>query len=220
MNLGILGSGIVGRTLGAGLASRGHAVRLGTRFPARPELSHWEHSQAGEARVVSFAEAARFGETVVLATDWQGTEHALELARPANLAGKVVVDATNPLDFSGGMPPRLDIGHSDSGGEQVQRWLPGARVVKAFNTVIARHMVDPECPLVMPAMWIAGDHDDAKAQVTELLEELGWRALDAGPLARSRLLEPLALLLVCRLAETGRDDFLLQLLEIPPTGQE
>ncbi len=220
MKLGILGSGIVGRTLGAGFARRGHAVRLGTRFPARQELRHWEHAQSGEARVVSFAEAARFGDTAVLATDWKGTEHALELARPVHLAGKVVIDATNPLDFSSGMPPRLDIGHSDSGGEQVQRWLPGARVVKAFNTVMARHMVGPQTPGALPGMWIAGDDKDAKAHVTELLAELGWRTLDAGPLARSRLLEPIALLVICRLAETGRDDFLIQLLELTRAGQE
>lgn len=195
-------------------------MRLGTRFPARPELRHWVHSQAGDARVVSFAEAARFGDAVVLATDWKGTEHALELARPAHLAGKVVIDATNPLDFSSGMPPRLDIGHSDSGGEQVQRWLPGARVVKAFNTVIARHMVGPKCPGAAPAMWIAGNDDEAKNEVAGLLEELGWQTLDAGALSQARLLEPLALLVLCRVVQTGRDDFLVQPLEIPATGKE
>ncbi len=132
---------MVGQTLGAKLAELGHEVKLGSRDPAK--LSEWARETGGVASTGTFEETAAHGELVFLATLLEGTQNALELAGAENLAGKVVVDVTNPLDFSGGVPPTLAVGHDESGAELVQRWLPGARVVKALNIVGAHIMVDP-----------------------------------------------------------------------------
>ena len=135
MRNGMLGSGVVGQALGRGLAALGHEVTMGTREPAGDKTRAGVEQAGGTASAGTFAEPATFAEIAFLATLWSGTESALRLAGATNLAGKVVVDATNPLDFGSGVPPRLALGHTDSGGEQVQRWLPEARVVKAFNIV-------------------------------------------------------------------------------------
>lgn len=195
MKIGVLGTGVVGSALARGFASRGHDVKIGSR-------------DAGKARSIadavgggvlggSFADAASFGELAVLATLWSGTESALSAAGQGNLAGKIVIDATNPLAFTEGQPPGLAIGHTDSGGEQVQRWLPESRVVKAFNIVGNAHMVDPDFPGGRPDMFIAGNDDGAKATVTEILESFGWPgSIDIGGIEGARLLEPLAILWV------------------------
>jgi predicted dinucleotide-binding enzyme len=205
MKIGMLGSGMVGRILAAGLVARDHSVVLGSRTPGRAELTRWREQTGEQACSGSIAEAAAFGEIAFLATDWAGTEEAIELAGPGRLSGKVVVDVTNPLDFSSGMPPRLDLGHADSGGEQVQRWLPGARVVKAFNTVPAERMVDPDGGRGRPVLFMAGNDSEAKAVVAELARSLGWYPADAGPLRHARLLEPLALLWITQRLAGGAD---------------
>jgi len=132
MRIGILGSGEVGRKLGTGLAGLGHQVKLGSREPDQDKLKQWAKDAGPKATTGTFAEAAVFGELAILATLWSGTENALHLAGPENLKNKVLIDATNPLDFSS-VPPTLAVGHTDSAGERVQRWAPGARVVKALN---------------------------------------------------------------------------------------
>jgi hypothetical protein len=129
----------------------------------------------------------------LLAAAWSGTESALQLAGPANLAGKLVIDVTNPLDFSGGVP-KLAVGHTTSAGELVQRWLPGAKVVKAFYIVTAAPMVRPQLPGGPPTMFIAGNDVGAKAQVLEILNRFGWESIDIGGIEGARLLEPLAML--------------------------
>jgi predicted dinucleotide-binding enzyme len=193
MTVGIIGSGVVGKALGEGFASRGHTVRLGTRDPGRPELRQWAAEAGGDAAVTSNAEAAASADLLVLATGWEGTEAAIRLADPASFAGKVVIDVTNPLDFSQGAPPRLALGHTDSGGEQVQRWLPGALVVKAFNIVGAPFMVDPAFPGGPPTMFIAGDDEGARDEVRAICEDFGWEVVDLGPMAAARYLEPMAM---------------------------
>jgi predicted dinucleotide-binding enzyme len=144
----------------------------------------------------TFADAAGHGETIVLATLWSGTENAIRLADPQRFAGKVVIDATNPLRFVPGAPPELALGHADSGGEQVQRWLPDARVVKAFNIVGHAHMVDPDFPGGPPDMFICGDDAGAKLAVAAILKSFGWPSIDIGGIEGSRLLEPLCILWV------------------------
>ena len=219
MKLGILGSGIVGRTLGAGFAEKGHDIVLGTRDPKREDLSRWSAGCGARLRVGPFADAARHGEMLVLAVAWQGADSALQLAGHRRLADKDLVDVTNPLDFSSGLPPRLDIGHTDSGAEQIQRWAPGARVVKAFNTVVARQMVAPRVSGGSPILFVAGDDEGAKARTMRLAAELGWQGEDVGPLHRARLLEPMALFVLCRVLATGRDDFILGITDgLPETG--
>ena len=196
MKIGILGTGDVGKALGNGFLSRGHEVRMGSREAKNEKAAAWVKTAGGKASAGTFADAAAFGEVVVLSTLWEGSENALKLAGAENLAGKILVDTTNPLDFGKGMPPRLAVGHTNSGGEEVQRWAPKAKVVKAFNIVGNAHMVDPKFPGGPPTMFIAGNDADAKKSVTEILTAFGWETIDAGGIEASRLLEPLCILWV------------------------
>ncbi|MBI3183224.1 MAG: NAD(P)-binding domain-containing protein [Myxococcales bacterium] len=191
MRIGILGSGDVAKSLGAGFLMLGHQVKLGSRSPAK--LGEWVGKSGPKASSGTFAEAAEFGELAVLATLWSGTENALELAGPGNLSGKVVLDATNPLAFSTGGPPGLALGHKDSGGEQVQRWLPDSMVVKAFNTVGHAHMVRPSFPGGPPDMFLCGNDEGARRTVGEFCSAFGWGVVDLGGIEAARLLEPLAM---------------------------
>lgn len=194
MRIGVIGSGIVGQTLGAGLAKRGHEVMLGTRDPSADRITSWAKSTASGARAGTFDETARFAQIAILATSWDGTESALRIAGPDNLAGKVVIDATNPLDFSKGAPPTLAVAYPDSAGESVQRWVPKAKVVKAFNTIGNAHMVDPQFSGGPPDFFICGNDDGAKATVGALAKELGWSdPVDLGGIEGSRYLEPMAM---------------------------
>jgi predicted dinucleotide-binding enzyme len=208
MKVGVLGSGDVGKTLGAGFAGLGHEVKIGSRDPGK--LTDWVEKTGPKASAGTFAEAAAFGEVVVLSTLWTGTEHAIQLADVKNFGGKVVIDTINPLAFDGG--PHLAIGHTDSAGEQVQRWLPGARVVKAFNIVGYAHMVHPDFPGGPPDMFICGNDDGAKQTVTGILKDFGWPAIDIGGIEGARLLEPLCILWVGYGIRTGTWNHAFKLL--------
>lgn len=212
MRIGVLGSGDVGRVLGAGLAGLGHQVMLGSRDPGQDKLTAWAKETGPKASTGTFAEAASFAEIAILATLWTGTKSALDLAGPKNLAGKVLIDATNPLDFSS-MPPTLAVAGNDSAGEQVQRWVPGANVVKAFNIIGNQHMVKPSFPGGPPDMFIAGNDDGAKASVTGLCKELGWSVVDLGGLESSRYLEPLAMIWILHYVHTRSGNHAMKLLK-------
>lgn len=193
--VGVIGSGQVGRALAAGFAAHGHEVTIATRQPdENDDLQAWA-AQHGGVAIGTFAGAAEAGEIVVLATRGTAVEQAIQLAGSQHFAGKLVIDATNPLDFSGG-GPALTVGHTDSGGETVQRVLPNARVVKAFNTVNSALMADPQLPGGPHPMFIAGDDEQAKATVADLLADFGWKAFDVGGIERSRELESLVILWV------------------------
>jgi len=197
MKIGILGSGVVGQTLGAKLIERGEDVVLGTRSPDELEgkrgmggaLDDWLRTTGGKARIASFADAAAHGEIVINATNGAGSLDALALAGARNLDGKILIDVANPLDFSRGMPPSLTVCNTDSLAEQIQRAFPTARVVKTLNTTNAQVMVNP-------ARVGGGDHDlfvsgndaAAKARVTELLKQwFGWRTvIDLGDITTAR----------------------------------
>lgn len=193
MKIGILGTGDVGQALGIGFATLGHNVKMGSRDPNQEKVKAWVNKAGAKVSAGTFAEAAAYGELAVLCTIWTGAENAIRLAGPDNLAGKVVIDTTNPLDFSDGIPPKLTVGHTDSAGEQVQRWLPNSRVVKAFNIVGNAHMFKPEFPGGPPDMFICGNDDQAKATVTDMLKTFGWSVIDIGGIECSRYLEPLAM---------------------------
>lgn len=194
MNIGVLGTGIVGQTLGRGFATHGHRVMLGSRDPSSEKVQQWVRDTGHGVAGGTFADAARFGEVLVLATSWDGAENAVRLAGAENARGKVVIDATNPLDFSQGPPPRLAVKGDDSAGERVQRWLPGARVVKAFNTVGNVSMVDPKFPGGAPDMFICGNDAEAKKVVDALCRDLGWPGtLDIGGIDGARYLEAMAI---------------------------
>jgi predicted dinucleotide-binding enzyme len=213
MRIGVLGTGDVGRVLGAGLASHGHQVMIGSRDPKQDKVQTWVTSTGAGASAGTFAEAAAFGEVAVLATSWEGAESALALAGPESLDGKVVIDVTNPLDFSHGVPPRLSVTGDDSAGETVQRRHPGARVVKAFNIVGNAHMVHPRFPGGPPDMFICGDDDAAKGIVTGLVESFGWPVIDLGGIASSRYLEAMAMVWILYFFKTGNDNHAFKMLK-------
>ena len=191
----ILGNGVVGTALARGFAELGYQVIFGTR-EVQGEKTRAALEAVPGSRAASFAEAASAGSIAVLAVPWSGLEAAIFTAGPDNLAGKLVIDPSNPLDFSGDVPT-LDISSTDSAGELVQRLLPRSQVVKAFNIVTAAHMVHPRLPDGTPDMLIAGNDAAAKARVAELLQGFGWRTpIDVGPIGASRLLEALAMLWV------------------------
>jgi len=212
MQIGILGSGEVGQALGLGFAQLGHEVKIGTREPASDKLKPWVAKAGKKASTGSFEETARFADMAVLATLWSGTQSAISLAQPGNLARKVVMDVTNPLIYEPNRPPRLALGHSDSGGEQVQRWLPNSKVVKAFNTVGHAHMVNPQFPGGPPDMFVCGDDASAKQAVAVICKNFGWGVVDAGGIEGARLLEPMCILWVQHGLHTGSWDHAFKLL--------
>jgi 8-hydroxy-5-deazaflavin:NADPH oxidoreductase len=192
--VGVLGSGEVGRRLAAGFASRGHRVMIGSRDPGKPELREWLSGDGAGIEAGTFAEAAEHGELLVLAVLGNAAEEAIADAGPGNFSGKLVIDAMNPLDFSGGFPPKLSITGEDSLGERVQRALPDARVVKAFNTIGNPYFVDPSFGEGQPTMLIAGDDEDAKRIVGDVLADFGWPdPVDIGGIQGSRELEAICI---------------------------
>jgi 8-hydroxy-5-deazaflavin:NADPH oxidoreductase len=199
MKVGILGSGDVAKSLARGFLLRGDSVMLGTRNPAK--LAVWQNEHPG-AKVGSFAEAAAFGEIAVVATFGTATVEAIEEAGPQNFRGKVVIDTTNPLYFDE-KGPHLAIGFDDSLGERVQRALPDARVVKAFNTVGNQYFVDPQFAGGPPSMFVAGNDGVAKADVAKIIESFGWEFVDLGGIESSRYLEPMCMAWLAYGARSG-----------------
>jgi hypothetical protein len=189
MKIGIIGSGNVGGTLGLRWARNGHAVVFGSRRPASDEMKELVGRAGATARAATPAEAVQASDVLLLATPWEATRGIVEGL--GDLRGKVLIDAVNPLlpNLAG-----LEAGTTTSAGEQVAQWARGARVVKAFNTVGANIMANPDFAGERPALFFCGDDADAKGIVKQLAEELGFGALDAGPLNRARLLEPFAML--------------------------
>jgi 8-hydroxy-5-deazaflavin:NADPH oxidoreductase len=192
--VGVLGSGEVGRRLAAGFSSRGHDVMIGSRDPGKPELREWLSGDGAGIKAGTFAEAAAHGELLVLAVLGSAAEEAIADAGPESFSGKVVIDAMNPLDFSGGFPPSLSITGEDSLGERVQRALPDASVVKAFNTIGSPYFVDPRFSEGQATMLIAGDDEDAKRTVGDALADFGWSdVVDIGGIEGSRELEAICI---------------------------
>lgn len=197
MRIGILGAGIVGQTLGAKLADLGHDVVIGTRRPGALDeprgpgrtLRQWQERAGAKGRVMGFAEAGEHGEVVVNATPGSAALEALEAAGPESLDGKILIDVSNPLDFSAGFPPSLTVCNTDSLAEQIQRLYPRTRVVKTLNTVTAALMVEPGAVGGGDhALFISGDDGVAKGQVVAWLREwFGWRdVVDLGDLSTAR----------------------------------
>lgn len=190
VRIGVLGSGDVGRALTSGFAKLGHDVKIGSRHPEK--LRDWVTEAGSHVTAGTFAEAARYGDILVLATLGMATADAIRLAGIDAFDGKVVIDTTNPLDFSTGKP-QLAIGHTDSLGEVIQRLLPKANVVKAFNTVGNALMVHPNLPGGPPDMFLCGNDEDAKKIVTQICEHFGWGVVDLGGIEASRYLEPMCM---------------------------
>ena len=195
MKVGVLGSGVVGRALVAGFIKHGHDTMLGTRDPQKSEVQDWIRETPG-ARAGTFEQAAQFGELVVLAVLGRIAESVIALAGAENLAGKTVIDATNPLADE---PPvngvlQYTTGPNESLGEWIQVQLPEARVVKAFNSVGNALMVNPHFSQGTPTMFVCGNDDGAKAQVSAIVRQFGWEPYDCGSIVSARALEPLCML--------------------------
>ena len=199
MRFGILGTGVVGKTMAARLDGLEHEVMVGTRDPeetasrtepdayGNPPFSVWQLEHP-EIKLGAFSEAAAHGEMVVNATAGAVSLEALEQAGEGDLSGKVLMDVSNPLDFSKGMPPTLSVSNTDSLSERIQRRFPEARVVKTLHTMNARLMVDPaQLAEADHTVFVSGDHAEAKQAVTELLRSLGWAdIIDLGDITTAR----------------------------------
>ena len=204
MKIGILGTGEVGQSLAKGLVGLGHEVMIGSREAGGTKLTDALAKVGGGAQGGTFAEAAVFGEMVALCCLGVVIESVLALAGVKNLAGKVLIDATNPLDFSRGFPPRLANLEDGSAGQMVQRLAPEARVVKAFNTVGNASYVNPSFEGGPPDMFICGNDDPAKAAVAEILKGFGWGVIDIGGIDASHYLEALCIVWVLHGARSGQ----------------
>jgi hypothetical protein len=204
MNIGVLGTGMVGQSIAGKLAQLGHEVTIGTRNVAAtagetkpnpmgmPPFSAW-HTANANVRLGTFAEAAAFGEILFNCTNGGGSLEALTQAGDLRLSGKILVDIANPLDFSKGMPPTLSVSNADSLGEKIQRAFPNLKVVKALNTMNAMLMTNPA---VLNdgdhTLFVCGNDAAAKQRVADLLGTFGWRkenVLDLGDITNARGVE-------------------------------
>ena len=193
MRIGVIGAGNVGGTLGRRWAQKGHQVVFGVRDPHDGKVKTLLEAAGPNARAGSVGEAAAASEVVALTVPWEAAQDALRSA--GDLTGKILVDATNPIEMGlEGLKKGLVVGHTTSGGEQVAGWARGARVVKAFNTTGFGNMNDPSYGSQAATMFVCGDDAEAKTVVTQLGQDLGFEMIDTGSLAIARLLEPLAML--------------------------
>jgi 8-hydroxy-5-deazaflavin:NADPH oxidoreductase len=200
MQVGILGAGPVGQTLATKLRELGHDVSIGTRTPREG--------------AVSYSDAARDADLLINATGGTASLEALASAGAENLAGKVLIDVSNALDPSRGMPPRVAVANDDSVGEQIQRAYPDTRVVKALNTVNMQVMVDPAGVPGDHVLFVAGDDEGAKSQVVELLGSFGWpaeRIVDLGDITGARAMEQYLVLWLGLLVRLGHGRFNISL---------
>jgi 8-hydroxy-5-deazaflavin:NADPH oxidoreductase len=195
MKVGILGSGVAGQVLAKAFSSEGHETRLGTRNPAKEELIKFS-SENPDILVANFADVANFGEILVLATGGSVTEDVIRMAGDENFSGKVVIDVTNPIAAA---PPEKGVlkfftGPNESLMERLQKVIPDARLVKAFNSVGNTFMYKPQFQGGPPTMFICGNDADAKNEVTALLTDFGWETEDMGSVEAARAIEPLCIL--------------------------
>ena len=195
MKTGIIGSGIVGRVLASAFLNEGYEVMLGTRDTAKEDVVKWKNGNPS-GQTGTFNEAAKFGELLVLATAGAAAEEAIKLADPLNFSGKVVIDTTNPISKE---PPDNGVLKcfttlDDSLMERIQKWLPDANVVKAFNSVGNAMMYKPGFKGGPPTMFICGNDDSAKKKVSAILRSFGWEAEDMGKVEAARAIEPLSIL--------------------------
>ena len=187
MRIGILGTGIVGQTIGSALVHRGHEVRLGSRTANNPKAQDWVAAHRERASQGTFADAATFGALMFNCTSGTASLEALHAAGIGNLAGKILVDVANPLDFSRGTPPALSICNTDSLAERIQAEFPATKVVKALNTMSAKVMTDPASVPGEHDVFLSGNDPEAKGHVRELLQSFGWRnIIDLGDITTAR----------------------------------
>lgn len=204
MKIGVLGTGMVGETLATKLALLKHDVMMGSRNANNEKMLAWAKKTG--AKSGTFADAAAHGETIFVATSGAGTLDAVRLAKKENLAGKLVVDVTNPLDFSKGMPPFLSIANTDSLAERIQAEAPDAKVVKTLNTIYCGLMVNPRLIPEAQTIFVSGNDAGAKESTRKILESFGWKRdeiLDLGDITTARGTEGYLLLWLRLWSATG-----------------
>ncbi len=203
MRFAVLGTGDVGMAIATKLIALGHEVRMGSREPGHPGAAAWAAHHQPSSSAGTFTDAAEFGSIAFLCTNGAGAVAAATAAAD-QLAGKLVIDVTNPLDFSSGAPS-LFVGIDDSLGEQIQRALPRSYVVKALNTINNAVMVDPSLVPGDHVVFVAGNDEGAKADAIAVLGQFGWppeRVIDTGDITGARATEAYILLWL-KLARTG-----------------
>lgn len=191
MKIAILGTGMVGNTIGSKLVQLGHEVKMGSRTVNNPKATQWVKANGSKASQGTFSDAAAFGEVVFNCTAGSASLEALKQAGKENLKAKVLVDLSNPLDFSHGMPPTLTVCNNDSVGEQIQRAFPDAKVVKALNMVNCNVMVNPSLVPGDHDIMMSGNDANAKSRVREMLTKwFGWKSVvDLGDISAARGME-------------------------------
>lgn len=230
MRIAILGTGIVGQTFASKLTELGHDVMMGTRDVqeklkeegtdryGNPPLKDWIAAN-GSVKLVSFADAAEFGELIINATNGANSLNALDLATEENLAGKIIIDVSNPLDFSRGMPPFLieGLNNTNSLGEEIQKEFPDSRIVKTFNTMNCFLMVNPgHVGKGNHVNYISGNDSDAKTQVKEFIKQLGWKdenILDLGDISAARAQESVLLIWLRIMQKLNSAEFNFQVVK-------
>jgi predicted dinucleotide-binding enzyme len=217
MNIGILGSGAVGLTLGAGFINLGYHITIGTRNPAKESLQQWARRQGPGAAIGTFRAAAEKGDRIIICTAWPGTKGAIEQAGIWNFKGKTVVDVTNPVDGKGPDEEGRQsfVAGLSSAGEQIQAWLPpDAYVVKALSCVGHEHMFNSRLGHDTPTMFICGNNAEAKQEVTDILNQMHWKdVVDMGMIEMSRYIEPLSILWYAYGYRTGTWDHAFKLVK-------
>ena len=188
MKIGILGTGMVGKVIGTKLVQLGHSVKMGSRTANNEKAAEWVKTSGASASQGTFADAAAYGEILFNCTSGMASLDALKLAGAANMNGKVLIDLSNPLDFSKGMPPTLSICNSDSLGEQIQRTYPQVKVVKTLNTMNCNIMVNPSLVPGSHDIFVSGNDAGAKAKVSDILKNwFGWKTvIDIGDITTAR----------------------------------
>jgi predicted dinucleotide-binding enzyme len=209
MKLGVLGTGIVGTTIGTKLVQLGHEVMMGSRTKNNEKAAAWVKANGPKAFQGTFADAAQFGEMLFNCTSGMASVDALKLAGATNLKGKILLDIANPLDFSKGMPPTLSVCNTDSLGEQIQRAFLDVKVVKTLNTMNCKIMVNPSQVPGEHDVFVSGNDRAAKARVTEILKGwFGWKsAIDLGDITTARGTEQLVALWLRLMGTLGTANF-------------
>ncbi len=215
MKIGIIGSGVVGQALGAGFADQGHEVMLGTRTPGAEKIQTWLKGTGKGVKAGTFDETAKFGELIVLCPLFRAAEDIISLAGKANFRGKTVIDTTNPIAEEPPVNGVLKYVETPGGsaGQFIQNLLPDSHVVKAFNSVGSMFMYKPKFQDGQPTMFICGNDDGSKKNVSAILADFGWDVLDCGSIEASNALEGLCIIWCSRGFRDGKWDHAFKLLK-------
>jgi len=215
MKIGVLGTGMVGQTIGTKLVRMGQDVMMGSRSSTNEKAAAWVKANGPKASAGTFADAAKFGEILFNCTHGVASLDALKLAGAENMKGKILIDVANPLDFSKGMPPTLSVSNTDSLGEQIQRAFPDVKVVKSLNTMNCKLMVNPSLVRGDHDVFVSGNDQTAKSRVTEILKNwFGWKSVvDLGDIGSARGAEQLLPLWVRLVGALGTANFNLKIVK-------